>query len=628
MALSACEGSLCKSLEVDELSQMSDYDLSPLWISLRIAGLATGITFVLGILAAYGMLHYRGRWRSLIEALLFAPLVLPPTVVGFLLLLVFGRRTILGQLLASLNLSVIFTWYAGVITAVVVALPLMYRTALGSFQQIDPTLLAAARTLGASGIRVFGRVLLPLALPGLLAGVTLSFARALGEFGATLMLAGNIPGRTQTLSMSIFFAVQAGDMGGAALGSALILMLSLGVVTAANLWFQLQPIQKNRSYSAPGPSLGVAAVPSMLRDPVRDPDSTAPRLWVDIHKRLPHFELRAHLTCQNQPLGLLGASGSGKSLLLRCIAGIETPDQGRIVLNNRILFDSQQGIRLPSTQRRVGVIFQNYALFPHLTVAQNIGFGIPAGLSEAEKRERIQTQLQSVKLKGWENRYPSELSGGQQQRVALARALASEPEILLLDEPFSALDTHLRSHLEQEMGEILTDYKGVTLLVTHNMEEAFRLCGELAVLEQGQIIAQADKRHLFEFPPCLSVAQLTGCKNISQVQPLGPQRMAALDWGCELQVQGSRSGKHIAIRAHHLAFKRDGSLPNTFPAWLVKSSETPHRFTLFFKLNSPPSHSQDYHLQAEVFRERWHKMQTWGSPWWIQLDPQKLIIFE
>ncbi|MCJ2541903.1 molybdate ABC transporter permease subunit [Thermostichus vulcanus] len=601
---------------------MSDYNLSPLWISLRIAGLATAITFVLGTLAAYGMLHYRGRWRSLIEAVLIAPLVLPPTVVGFALLLVFGRRTILGQLLASLDLSVIFTWYAGVITAVVVALPLMYRTALGSFQQIDPTLLAAARTLGASGVRVFGQVLLPLALPGILAGVTLSFARALGEFGATLMLAGNIPGRTQTLSMAIFFAVQAGDMRGAALGSALILMLSLGVVTGVNLWFQRQPLQRHRSRN---PSLRVAAVPSTLAN--RDPGAPAPRLWVDIHKRLPHFELRAHLTSRGQPLGLLGASGSGKSLLLRCIAGIETPDAGRILLNDRVLFDAEQGIRLPSAQRRVGVIFQNYALFPHLTVGQNIAFGIPAGLSETEKQERIQAQLKSIQLKGWENRYPSELSGGQQQRVALARALASDPEILLLDEPFSALDTHLRSHLEHQMSEILADYKGVTILVTHNMEEAFRLCEDLAVLEHGQIVAQTDKRRLFEAPPCLSIAQLTGCKNISRAQPLGPQWIAALDWGCELQIQGSRSGEHIAIRAHHLALRRDGSLPNTFPAWLVKWSETPHRFTLFFKLNSPPSHSQDYHLQAEVLRERWQEMQNWGSPWWLQLDPSHLMMF-
>ncbi|MEN9222268.1 MAG: sulfate/molybdate ABC transporter ATP-binding protein, partial [Thermostichus sp. BF3_bins_97] len=312
---------------------------------------------------------------------------------------------------------------------------------------------------------------------------------------------------------------------------------------------------------------------------------------------------------------------------LRCIAGIETPDQGRIVLNERVLFDSRQGIRVPPDQRRVGVIFQNYALFPHLTIAENIAFGIPASLNKTERWQRIQTHLELVGLPGYEGRYPTQLSGGQQQRIALARALASDPEILLLDEPFSALDTHLRSQLEQQMGEILTHYKGVTLLVTHNMEEAFRLCQDLAVLERGQIIAQASKYHLFQAPPCLSVAQLTGCKNISAARRLSPERVEALDWRCQLQVKGSQPINHIAIRAHHLKFSNQGDAPNTFPAWLTKVSETPHRFTLFLKLNHPPDHEQDYHLQAEVFRERWQEIQTWGSPWWLHLDPGHLMVF-
>lgn len=180
---------------------MPDFELAPVWISLRVASVATALTFVAGTLAAWGMVDYRGRWRSLIEAVLIAPLVLPPTVVGFGLLLVLGRRGVVGQLLAQWDLSVIFSWYGAVIAATVVAFPLMYRTALGSFQQIDGNLLAAARTLGAGRGQVFWRVMIPLALPGILAGVTLAFARALGEFGATLMVAGNIPGRTQTLPM-------------------------------------------------------------------------------------------------------------------------------------------------------------------------------------------------------------------------------------------------------------------------------------------------------------------------------------------------------------------------------------------------------------------------------------------
>ncbi|MDJ0559164.1 MAG: molybdate ABC transporter permease subunit, partial [Microcystis sp. M53599_WE4] len=187
-------------------------DFSPLWISLKTATIALIIIFFLGIAAAYWMLGYRGRWKSLIEGVFIAPLILPPTVLGFILLLLFGKNGPLGQLLDLFNFRVVFTWYAAVITATVVAFPLMYKTTLGAFEQVDANLLQVARTLGASEGKIFWRLLLPLSFPGVLAGLTLAFARALGEFGATLMLAGNIPGQTQTIPMAIFFAVEAGAM--------------------------------------------------------------------------------------------------------------------------------------------------------------------------------------------------------------------------------------------------------------------------------------------------------------------------------------------------------------------------------------------------------------------------------
>ncbi|NJQ98814.1 MAG: molybdate ABC transporter permease subunit, partial [Hydrococcus sp. CSU_1_8] len=188
------------------------FDLSPLWISLKTSALATVFTFFLGIGAAYWMLGYRGRWKSLIEGIFVSPLILPPTVVGFLLLLLFGKNGPIGKLLSLFEISIVFTWYAAVLTATVVSFPLMYKTALGAFEQIDAALVQVARTLGASEGKIFWRIILPLSIPGILAGLTLSFARALGEFGATLMLAGNIPGQTQTIPMAIYFAVEAGAM--------------------------------------------------------------------------------------------------------------------------------------------------------------------------------------------------------------------------------------------------------------------------------------------------------------------------------------------------------------------------------------------------------------------------------
>ncbi|MFN5873166.1 MAG: molybdate ABC transporter permease subunit, partial [Aphanizomenon sp.] len=187
-------------------------DLSPLWISLKTALLATFITFFLGISAAYWMLGYRGKGKSLIEGIFVAPLILPPTVVGFLLLLFFGKNGPVGKLLEPFDATIVFTWYGAAIAATVVSFPLMYKTALAAFSQIDANLLRVARTLGAKELTIFWRISLPLAFPGIIAATTLAFARALGEFGATLMLAGNIPGQTQTIPMAIYFAVESGSI--------------------------------------------------------------------------------------------------------------------------------------------------------------------------------------------------------------------------------------------------------------------------------------------------------------------------------------------------------------------------------------------------------------------------------
>ncbi|PZV17971.1 MAG: molybdate ABC transporter permease subunit, partial [Leptolyngbya sp.] len=378
--------------------------------------------------------------------------------------------------------------------------------------------------------------------------------------------------------------------------------------------------------------------PPTIRPPTSDPRHL---LLVDIQKHLPPFSLQLAFYTDRHPLGILGASGAGKSLLLRCIAGIEPPDQGRIVLNGRVLFDSNLGINIPSRDRRIGVIFQHYALFPHLTVAQNVAFGLPQ--PKQALRHRIEAQLQTVELAGLGDRYPHQLSGGQQQRVALARALICDPDVLLLDEPFSALDTHLRFQMEQELIATLSTYAGTTLFVTHNLEEAYRICKNLLILEQGTAIAHADKHTIFEHPNWVSIAKLTDCKNFSRAKahtPInGVQQINAIDWNCTLQVADPLPSRlaQIGIRAHHLQFiesphltpdTRRLSLTNTFPCWLAATSETPHRMTVFLKLQSAPLHSSDYHLQAEVFKEKWEILKDRPLPWHVRLNPQQLMLLE
>lgn len=610
-------------------------DLSPLWISLKTAGLAAIATFFTGIVAAYWMLGYRGRWRSVIEGIFVAPLILPPTVVGFLLLLLFGRNGPLGQVMALFDFTIVFTWYAAVITATVVAFPLMYKTTLGAFEQVDTSLLQVAQTLGASKGRIFWRILLPLSVPGILAGITLSFARALGEFGATLMLAGNIPGQTQTIPMAIFFAVEAGAMNEAWLWVLVIMTISLSGIVLVNLW---QTHYERKVQKSP---LNVVEGNEPL--PGRDKTAEIPQtvilakpqfqleqgLWVEIEKQLANFSLNTAFTVQQETLGVLGGSGSGKSMTLRCIAGVETPTKGRIVLNGQTLFDSDQRINLPSHRRKVSLVFQNYALFPHMTVAQNIAFGLQH-LPKAMRSQQINQQLALLQLENLGNYYPHQLSGGQQQRVALARALATEPEVLLLDEPFSALDTYLRSQVERQLVETLSTYKGVTLFVTHNLEEAYRVCEKLMVMSGGRAIAFDSKHQIFEHPQTLRVAQLTGCKNFSRAAVVRPDAIEATDWGVTLQVIKTipQDLTDVGIRAHQIGLvpSPDSGQNNTFPCWLASTSETPHRMTLFLKLNAVPQGSQDYHVQAEMFKEKWQAIKDHPFPWYVRFDPLRLIL--
>ncbi|NMG11393.1 molybdate ABC transporter permease subunit [Brasilonema sp. UFV-L1] len=612
------------------------FDLSPLWISLKTSLLATFITFFLGIAAAYWMLGYRGKGKSLIEGIFVAPLILPPTVVGFLLLLLFGKNGPVGKLMEPLGFSIVFTWYGAAIAATVVAFPLMYKTALGAFEQIDSNLLRVARTLGANESTIFWRISLPLAIPGILAATTLAFARALGEFGATLMLAGNIPGQTQTIPMAIYFAVEGGAIEEAWFWVVAIMGISLSGIIAVNYWQEKQGKRgednsKFKIAERPERSEGSNSKLEVSSSSATSFSSTSSSgLFVDIEKQLSGFSLKVSFSVLEESLGLLGGSGAGKSMILRCIAGIETPSSGRIVLNGRVLFDSQQGINLPPRDRHIGFLVQNYALFPHMTVAQNIAFGLPKGLSATAIRQLVETRLIAVQLEGYSQRYPHQLSGGQQQRVALARALASQPEALLLDEPFSALDTHLRSQLEQQMVGTLSSYSGATVFVSHNLEEAYRICPHLLALEKGKAVQYGTKYDIFEHPATVGVAQLTGCKNFSSAVATTSGQVQAVDWDCTLSVIEPIPDalSHVGIRAHQVIITDEPNQENTFPCWLVRTSETPHRMTLFLKLHQPSTNNNDYHLQAEVFKEKWATLKDKPMPWYVRLDPLRLILMK
>lgn len=263
-------------------------------------------------------------------------------------------------------------------------------------------------------------------------------------------------------------------------------------------------------------------------------------LRVSIKKKLRDFTLDVEFSVRDEVFALLGASGCGKSMTLKCIAGIETPDEGSIILNGRTLYDSDKKINLPPQARRAGYLFQNYALFPNMTVAENITFA-----ATDDKLAKLAQNIKRFHLDGLENVYPSKLSGGQCQRVAFARVLASHAEILLLDEPFSALDSFLKWQLELELADIFKHYGGA-ILVTHDRGEVFRLADKVAVIHDGLISTQDSTQELFNNPKTLQAAILTGC-NVSRLRKISDNQFLAVDWDTILTAPAN--SKFVARRA-------------------------------------------------------------------------------
>lgn len=274
-------------------------------------------------------------------------------------------------------------------------------------------------------------------------------------------------------------------------------------------------------------------------------------LKVNIQKKLKEFDLNVDFELKKGCLGILGPSGCGKSMTLKSVAGIVNPDNGVISLTTNdetVYYDSNEKINLKPQKRNVGYLFQNYALFPNMTVEENVAIGLPKDYDE----KRLTDMIKSFRLEGLEKRYPRELSGGQQQRVALARILAYSPDVILLDEPFSAMDTFLKEQLRIELSNVLKDFDGFSILVTHNRDEVFQFCDELLILDKGKIIAKGTTHDVFENPKKVQVARLTGCKNISKVEIIDDYHLKSLEWGITFEVAEkiSQDITYIGIRAH------------------------------------------------------------------------------
>ena len=305
-------------------------------------------------------------------------------------------------------------------------------------------------------------------------------------------------------------------------------------------------------------------------------------LIVDIHKVLGSFVLDAAFEVENGVTSLLGPSGCGKSLTLKCIAGIERPDSGHIELDGVVLFDSEAKINLPPQKRHVGYLFQNYALFPNMTVRQNILCGLNREKDRSVREARLRDLLRMMQLEGLERHKPHQLSGGQQQRVALARILVSDPQVLLLDEPFSALDGHLRDALKIELRDLLQRYGREVLMVTHDRTEAYNMSAQIAVMDQGRILARKPTKALFADPGSVPAAILTGCKNIAAARRIDGHTVEVPDWGVQLEVAREvKDGlKAVGIRAHYF---NPNTPHNRFPVRYVEEMEEPFETIIQFR---------------------------------------------
>ena len=292
-------------------------------------------------------------------------------------------------------------------------------------------------------------------------------------------------------------------------------------------------------------------------------------LEVDIEKKFKGFHLQSQFTAGDETMGLLGASGCGKSLTMRSIAGIERPDAGKIVVNGTVFFDRAPGkkarVDLTPQQRKTALLFQNYMLFPNLTVAQNVAAGISKDVSPADRDAMVQTELKRFGLSGFEKRYPVQLSGGQQQRVALARMLAARPGILMLDEPFSALDAHLKSVLEQNLVSLFDAFRGTILYVSHDIDEALRFCDRIAVVESGHIMEMGTGDDLVNRPQSQAGIKLSGCKNATPAERRGSRTVWLPKWGVEVETAADvpEGVKCLGVRAFFLE-RADGPGRNCF----------------------------------------------------------------
>ncbi|MCX4551296.1 ABC transporter permease [Streptomyces sp. NBC_01267] len=477
-------------------------------LSLLVSFWALGLSLLFGVPLAWLLARVEFPGKTLVRSLVLLPMVLPPTVGGVALLLGFGRRGLLGPWLeGTFGITLPFHTSGAVVAATFVAMPFLVISLEGTLAGLRPRYEETAASLGASPVRVFFTVTLPMVAPGLAAGAALTWARALGEFGATITFAGNLPGSTQTLPLQVYLLLQDSPEAATSVSLLLLVIAMAVLIGLRGRWTggaAGRPRRAERPVDddATQPPAGFAAAGN-LRPAA--PEPTAPQERWPLHADVTGFN---ELTLDADPgttIAVVGPNGAGKTTLLRALLGL-TP-RARAVLR---LGDTDV-TSLPPHRRGVAWVPQDGALFPHLSALTNTAYGLRARrVPRAEARREAQQWLERLGVGQLAARKPSQLSGGQAQRVALARALAARPRLLLLDEPLAALDQTTRAQVRHTLRAHLGSFGGVCLIVTHDPVEAVSLADRVLVLDEGRTLQDASPAEVTRHPRSPWVARMLG----------------------------------------------------------------------------------------------------------------------
>ncbi|MFG2501883.1 ABC transporter permease [Streptomyces sp. NPDC048441] len=478
-------------------------------LSLIVSFWALGLSLLLGVPLAWLLARVDFPGKAVVRSLVLLPMVLPPTVGGVALLLAFGRRGLLGPWLEeTFGITLPFHTSGAVIAATFVAMPFLVISLEGALGGLRPRYEETAASLGASPVRVFCTVTLPMVAPGLIAGAALTWARALGEFGATITFAGNLPGSTQTLPLQVYLLLQGSPEAATSVSLLLLAIAMVVLVALRGRWMSTPSGRRDGRRDKPSERVSDEAVaPALPEAPATGPFTSPPppdERW-PLHAEVTGFN---QLTLDAEPgttIAVVGPNGAGKTTLLRALLGLTPRAHAELRLGDTDVTG------LPPHRRHVAWVPQDGALFPHLSALANTAYGPRAhGVPRAEARRRAQEWLDRLGVGHLAHRRPAQVSGGQAQRVALARALAARPRLLLLDEPLAALDQTTRAHVRHTLRTHLDTFGGVCLIVTHDPVEAVSLADRVLVLDQGLALQDETPAEVTRHPRSPWVARMLG----------------------------------------------------------------------------------------------------------------------